>query len=140
MYATSAGVGVEVPVESAGSWSADFGHPAILCCCVESEVVKVCEWVVVDVVRWCLCPYTGIAGVAVSDCDGYSVVVILIGGCINKCRGCAGDALATGVGIRVDVNRVALVIGRGEHPTCAGAVYLTRVCAVPKGELAVVVV
>lgn len=72
-----------------------------------------------EVAEWA----SGIAGVAVSDCDGYSVVVILIGGTINKCLGCAGDVLSTGRGIPVDdVSRVALVIGYGEHHTCCASV------------------
>jgi Asparaginase len=60
--------------------------------------------------------YFGTVGAVVWDCDGNFVVVILIGGMINKCWGWIGDLLLIGVGNYADnVFCVVLVIGSGEY-------------------------
>lgn len=54
-------------------------------------------------------------GVVVCDLNGYIVVVMLMGGIMNKQLGCVGDLLIIGVGCYVDdVICVVLLMGIGE--------------------------
>lgn len=66
----------------------------------------------------------GIVGVVVFDLVGNLVVVIFIGGMINKLFGCVGDSLLLGVGCYVNnVSVVVFCIGIGEVFMCILVVY-----------------
>lgn len=78
----------------------------------------------------------GIVGVVVLDQFGNFVVVILIGGIINKQFGCVGDLFIIGVGCYVNnVIVVVLVIGIGEVFMCIVVCYDIGVCMVYVGQL-----
>lgn len=66
----------------------------------------------------------GIVGVVVWDKFGNLVVVMFIGGMINKLFGCVGDSLLVGVGCYVNnVSVVVFCIGMGEVFICMFVVY-----------------
>lgn len=66
----------------------------------------------------------GIVGVVVLDLDGNLVVVMFIGGMINKLFGWVGDSFLVGVGCYVNnVSVVVFCIGMGEVFICVLVVY-----------------